>query len=186
MHGISQSVSPYPQKGYTVGRCGHIPSSVDRGFGSPMGHCWCRGAPAGQSLCPPTDSASSPCRLHPNAGHPRRDRESRRGACGFRELRGPLPPSCAPRKNTPGEANSGASSVPSAREHWKELPTAPAGSGAPRTPGAAGKLGGNRPQHLLLVSRSYTTDASFSCLLPSTLGKFIYLLFISYTGSGEI
>ncbi|XP_059000914.1 rho guanine nucleotide exchange factor 2 isoform X3 [Mustela lutreola] len=154
-----------------------------------------RGAAAGQQRpghgqrggggLPPVPAPQS-ARLHPNAGHPRRDRESRRGACGFRELRGPLIPSCAPRKNTPGEANSGASSVPSAREHWKELPTAPAGSGAPRTPGAAGKLGGNGPQHLLLVSRSYTTDASFSCLLPSTLGKFIYLLFISYTGSGEI
>lgn len=38
-------------------------------------------------------------RFHPNAGHPRRDRESRWGAWSFRELRGPLPLACAPWKD---------------------------------------------------------------------------------------
>jgi hypothetical protein len=42
-----------------------------------------------------------------------------------------------------------------------------------------GDLGHNTP---LVASKSYTTDANFSCLLPSILEKFIYLLFISYGG----
>lgn len=72
------------------------------------------------------------------------------------------------------------------RELLKELLMVPATCRGPWIPGAGLEAGGMRPQRPLVASRSCTTDASFSCLLPSTLGKFIYLLFISCGGRGDL
>ncbi|XP_025714655.1 rho guanine nucleotide exchange factor 2 isoform X6 [Callorhinus ursinus] len=168
----------------------HAPAGPrETGAGQP------RGAAAGQQRRrhgqrggrgqPPVPAPQS-ARLHPNAGHPGRDRESRRGACGFRELRGPHPRPVPPGRTQRGRQNFGDSNLPMAREHSKELLTPCQLLGSLDTWGPQEAGGGLGPQGPLLASRSYTTDATFSCLLPSTLGKFIYLLFISYTGSGEI
>lgn len=68
------------------------------------------------------------------------------------------------------------------REHLKELLVILASPWDPWIPGAIKETGGFRSQSPRVASKSYTTDANLSCLLPSTLGKFIYLLFISYGG----
>ncbi|XP_027946060.1 rho guanine nucleotide exchange factor 2 isoform X2 [Eumetopias jubatus] len=105
----------------------HAPAGPrETGAGQP------RGAAAGQQRRrhgqrggrgqPPVPAPQS-ARLHPNAGHPGRDRESRRGACGFRELRGPHPRPVPPGRTQRGRQNFGDSNLPMAREHSKELLT---------------------------------------------------------------
>jgi len=140
--------------------------------------CSCSGSRAVPLTLPVPLQTSPECRTS------RRRSRVATGSLWLQRAKGAPPPSGAPRKNTAKDADFGDCNLPMAREHSKELltPCQLLGSSDPGAPGSW-RAWATGP---LLASGSYTTDATFSCLLPSTLGKFIYLLFISYTGSGAI